>query len=97
MHNTRGNIYSQGHVTLDSCVTCSEYWDFGLHEQALFDYPAVIDYVLNETKESKLGKAFIEILQFFMCRNLIGICILFRFHWLFNGNYSVLNVIVRKT
>ena len=55
MHNTRGNIYSQGHTTLDTCVTCSEYWDFGLHEQALFDYPAVIDYVLNETKETKLG------------------------------------------
>ena len=31
-----------------------KFWDFGLDEQALFDYPAVIDYVLNHTGSEQL-------------------------------------------
>jgi len=54
MHNTRGNTYSKNHTHLDSCPNCSEYWDFGLHEQAIFDYSAVIDYVLNNTQSLQL-------------------------------------------
>ena len=45
---------SKNHTHLDSCPTCSEYWDFGLHEQAIFDYSAVIDYLLNNTQSSQL-------------------------------------------
>ena len=54
MANTRGNTYSKNHTSLNSCPTCSEFWDFGLDEQALFDYPAVIDYVLNHTGSEQL-------------------------------------------
>ena len=47
-------FHSKNHTHLDSCPTCSEYWDFGLPEQAIFDYSAVIDYLLNNTQSSQL-------------------------------------------
>lgn len=49
MLNTRGNLYSRDHKTLDSCSDCEEFWDFSFDESARYDYPAVIDYVLNST------------------------------------------------
>ncbi len=50
----RGTAYSRNHTSLDSCRTCRSYWDFGLEESALFDYPASIDYILNETRSDQV-------------------------------------------
>ena len=49
MPNMRGNSYSRNHTTLDSCTTCKDFWQFGIEESAVFDYPASIDYILQET------------------------------------------------
>jgi lysosomal acid lipase/cholesteryl ester hydrolase len=34
--------------------TSNEFWDFSFHEIGYFDVPAMIDFVLNHTKSSKL-------------------------------------------
>ncbi|XP_059061820.1 lipase member K-like [Achroia grisella] len=51
--NTRGNDYSFGHVKYDAKVD-EEYWDFSLHENGYYDYPAIIDFILNKTSQEKL-------------------------------------------
>ncbi|XP_015172147.1 PREDICTED: uncharacterized protein LOC107064237 [Polistes dominula] len=50
--NTRGNIYGQGHVNFSTID--KEFWQYSIHEIALYDYPAVIDYILNYTKSERL-------------------------------------------
>ncbi|GMR60088.1 hypothetical protein PMAYCL1PPCAC_30283, partial [Pristionchus mayeri] len=52
MANSRGNIYSPGHINLTSAD--EKYWQFSWYEMARFDMPAVIDKVLNETESEKL-------------------------------------------
>lgn len=54
MNNIRGNQYSKRHQTLDSCPTCTEFWSFGFHESAIYDYPATIDYILEATNQEDL-------------------------------------------
>ncbi|XP_030761034.1 lipase 3-like [Sitophilus oryzae] len=51
--NMRGNFYSSKHQTLDATKD-SEYWRFSLHEVGFYDLPAMIDYILNKTKENSL-------------------------------------------
>ncbi|XP_048511304.1 uncharacterized protein LOC105694084 [Athalia rosae] len=51
--NSRGNTYSKRHKNLTSADAA--FWDFSWHEMGLYDVPAVIDYVLNETKMSNLS------------------------------------------
>ncbi|ABN64213.2 Triglyceride lipase-cholesterol esterase [Scheffersomyces stipitis CBS 6054] len=52
MGNNRGNKYSQKH--LQHKLHTEQFWDFSLDEFALFDIPNTIDYILDETKKSKL-------------------------------------------
>ncbi|XP_066141443.1 gastric triacylglycerol lipase-like isoform X1 [Euwallacea fornicatus] len=51
--NMRGNIYSNRHQVFNS-EKDPEYWKFSLHEVALYDLPAMIDYILNITKQHSL-------------------------------------------
>ena len=54
MMNVRGNQYSRKHVKYDTCSSCEEFWDFGIEEPGLYDYPASIDYILNTTNQEDL-------------------------------------------
>ena len=54
MGNTRGNTYSKNHTSLNTCSTCSEFWNFGWHEAGMFDLASVIDYVLALTENDSL-------------------------------------------
>ena len=52
LFNSRGNIYSNKHVKWKD--SSSEFWNFGLHESAIFDYLATIDYILEKTNQKSL-------------------------------------------
>ncbi|XP_066998922.2 lipase 3 [Anabrus simplex] len=49
--NARGNVYSKKHR---DDITQGEYWDFSWHEMGIYDLPAVIDHILETTKQEKL-------------------------------------------
>jgi len=50
--NSRGNVYSQGHVTYNSSQ--EKFWEFSFDEMARYDLPVQINYVLNLTGATKL-------------------------------------------
>jgi pimeloyl-ACP methyl ester carboxylesterase len=50
--NPRGNRYSTKHKKLK--IDDPRYWDFSFHEMAIYDLPAMIDYVLKVTRQKKL-------------------------------------------
>ncbi|XP_031635993.1 lipase 3-like [Contarinia nasturtii] len=50
--NARGSTFSRKHITLDPDQ--SEFWMFSWHEIGVYDLPAMIDFVLNQTKEHQL-------------------------------------------
>ncbi|KAJ8735926.1 hypothetical protein PYW07_007546 [Mythimna separata] len=52
--NNRGNFYSRNHTKLNPDKD-SAFWDFSVDEIAMFDLPAVIDYVLLKTNETQLS------------------------------------------
>ncbi|KAJ8735976.1 hypothetical protein PYW08_006632 [Mythimna loreyi] len=52
--NNRGNFYSRNHTTLNPDED-SAFWKFSVDELAIFDLPAVIDYVLLKTNETQLS------------------------------------------
>ena len=52
MGNSRGNRYSNTHTSLNN--ETQQYWDFSWHEIAVRDLPAMIDYTLSHTGQSKL-------------------------------------------
>ncbi|KAL7694586.1 putative AB-hydrolase lipase domain, alpha/Beta hydrolase [Plasmopara halstedii] len=51
--NNRGTTWSNEHVTYST--DSDEYWDFSWQEMALYDMPAMINYVLNTTRQSSLS------------------------------------------
>lgn len=53
MGNVRGNTYGLGHVHLKPYQ--SAFWDFSWGEMALYDFPAIVNYVLNVTGMASLG------------------------------------------
>ncbi|XP_059622889.1 lipase 3-like [Phlebotomus argentipes] len=59
MGNVRGNTYSRAHKTLDpdNLADRPKFWDFSWHEIGIYDLPAMIDYVLHTTKQTKLTYA----------------------------------------
>jgi len=52
MGNNRGNIYSRGHIDMD---TEGDYFDFSFYEMGKFDLPAMIDYTLGLTGQKDLS------------------------------------------
>ncbi|CAG9088093.1 unnamed protein product [Plutella xylostella] len=53
--NTRGNMYSRRHRRLNpDSLLSNDYWDFSWEEVGTFDLPATIDYILKNTKRSRL-------------------------------------------
>ncbi|XP_055918939.1 lipase 1-like [Eupeodes corollae] len=53
MGNARGNRYSRNHTTLNP-DTDTAFWNFSWHEIAVFDIPAMIDFILRNTDSEKL-------------------------------------------
>lgn len=51
--NFRGNVYSRKHLRLDPDRD-REYWNFSFDENGNYDLPAVIDYVLSATRQSRV-------------------------------------------
>lgn len=49
--NARGSKHSMKHKTLSP--DSGEFWNFSWHEIGFYDLPAMIDYMLNETKKTK--------------------------------------------
>jgi lysosomal acid lipase/cholesteryl ester hydrolase len=41
--NLRGNKYSKKHISLD--IKSAEFWNFGWEEVALYDLPAITEFV----------------------------------------------------
>ena len=54
MNNIRGNSYSRGHLNLEPCMSCENYWNFSHHDSALEDYSVSIDYILTKTNTESL-------------------------------------------
>ncbi|CAH2096572.1 unnamed protein product [Euphydryas editha] len=52
--NCRGNRYSRRHVYLDP-DNDPLFWEFSFHEHAVYDLPAIIDTILDETGSKKLN------------------------------------------
>jgi len=52
--NTRGTIFSLGHVSKDSNKKNGDYWDFSMDEMIYYDVPTLIDYVKKFTSVSKV-------------------------------------------
>uniref|UniRef100_A0ACB8F8B2 Uncharacterized protein n=1 Tax=Sphaerodactylus townsendi TaxID=933632 RepID=A0ACB8F8B2_9SAUR len=50
--NSRGNAWSLRHKTLEP--TEQKFWEFSFHEMGYYDLPAVIYYILNETRQEQL-------------------------------------------
>lgn len=57
MGNARGNVYSRKHVRYDpdgSREDREHFWRFSWHEIGVIDLPAMLDYVLNTTRQQQL-------------------------------------------
>lgn len=55
MGNARGTRPSQGHTYLNATGAQSKnYWSFSLHEIAIYDCAAFIDYILHHTNQTQL-------------------------------------------
>ncbi|GMS86908.1 hypothetical protein PENTCL1PPCAC_9083, partial [Pristionchus entomophagus] len=52
MGNNRGNIYSDKHVGYNNFD--HRFWNFSWDEMGIYDYPAMIDYIVNVTGEPQL-------------------------------------------
>lgn len=51
--NLRGNAYSRKHKYLNPNLD-PKYWQFSFDENGFYDLPAIIDYVINVTQQSKV-------------------------------------------
>lgn len=52
--NSRGNFYSRKHIHKNPDDPTSGFWDFSYYEMAIYDLPAVIDYVRKMTSNRKV-------------------------------------------
>ncbi|NXE83502.1 LIPM Lipase, partial [Cochlearius cochlearius] len=50
--NSRGTSWSRGHQRLSADQ--AEFWDFSFHEMAMYDLPAMIDFVLQKTGQKQM-------------------------------------------
>ena len=52
--NSRGTIFSLGHVSKDHTDLNGDYWDYSLDELAVKDLPTTIDYIKKSTSQEKI-------------------------------------------
>ncbi|XP_014737713.1 PREDICTED: lipase member N-like [Sturnus vulgaris] len=50
--NNRGTSWSRRHRSLS--ISSEEFWDFSFHEMAMYDLPAMVDFILNVNGQEKL-------------------------------------------
>uniref|UniRef100_A0A452IM37 Lipase n=1 Tax=Gopherus agassizii TaxID=38772 RepID=A0A452IM37_9SAUR len=50
--NSRGNTWSRKHQNLS--IDQEEFWDFSFHEMAMYDLPALVDFILQKTGQQNL-------------------------------------------
>ncbi|NXL73574.1 LIPM Lipase, partial [Leptocoma aspasia] len=50
--NNRGNSWSRRHCSLS--IVSEEFWDFSFQEMAMYDLPAMVDFILTQTGQEKL-------------------------------------------
>ncbi|XP_023786083.1 lipase member M-like [Cyanistes caeruleus] len=50
--NNRGNSWSRRHRSLS--IGSEEFWDFSFHEMAVYDLPAMVDFILMQSEQEKL-------------------------------------------
>ncbi|NXO19196.1 LIPM Lipase, partial [Oriolus oriolus] len=50
--NNRGNSWSRRHLNLSTAS--EEFWDFSFHEMAMYDLPAMVDFILMQTEQEWL-------------------------------------------
>lgn len=50
--NSRGTVNSLEHETLNP--NSQEYWNFTFHEMGVYDMPANLDYIINQTGSPKI-------------------------------------------
>lgn len=50
--NARGNTFSRNHTTVDP--DDAAFWKFSWHEIAIYDLPAIIDFILERTQQQQL-------------------------------------------
>ncbi|NXA42395.1 LIPM Lipase, partial [Eudromia elegans] len=50
--NNRGNNWSRRHLNLSTDQ--EEFWDFSFHEMAMYDLPAMVNFILQKTGHQKL-------------------------------------------
>lgn len=51
LYNARGNKYSKGHI---KNLPNKQYWDFSYEEMGTMDMPAVVDYIISNTRQPRL-------------------------------------------
>lgn len=54
MTNSRGTTWSRKHIEYDPDVDLSSFWSFSWNEIGLYDLPANIDYILEQTGQEDL-------------------------------------------
>lgn len=54
MGNARGNTWSRNNTDYDPDKYLTKFWDFSWHEIGVYDLPAMIDRVLEETGAEKI-------------------------------------------
>lgn len=54
LSNARGNTYSRQHIKKNPNIPYSGFWNFSWYEHGIYDYPAVIDYVREQTNNTKV-------------------------------------------
>ena len=51
--NSRGNPYSQRHVS--DKISDKDYWDFNFYHMGMYDLPAALDFITKTTGQEKLS------------------------------------------
>ena len=73
--NFRGNTYSRDH--LNSSISEAEYWRFTWDEHAQYDLPAMLEHMMEVTRESRyhyIGHSMGTLSYFTACNYNAWVC-----------------------